>query len=139
MGGQSVLHCRNGRITVLHGTNKVGEVYGRGISKAGRKRLLPGSGNLSMQIAEEGQFSSRRASVSAAIQISFIELRWKRLARFLRPINREFLSCARKHVDQFGIGRGGPRFLAARRESVVDGNRPEILGVGGRSENDIVI
>ncbi len=50
MGGQSVLDHRHGGVTLLHRTHKFGEVSGRRVSKAGGKRLLPGSGDLLMRI-----------------------------------------------------------------------------------------
>ncbi len=42
-------------IALLHRNHEVGEVSGRRVSKAGRKRLFPGSGNLLMQITEKRQ------------------------------------------------------------------------------------
>ncbi len=45
----------HGGVTLLHRTHKVGEVSGRRVSKAGGKWLLPGTGDLSMQIAEKWQ------------------------------------------------------------------------------------
>ncbi len=56
MGGQSVLYHRHGVVTLLHRTRKVGEVSGRRVSKAGGKRLFPGSGDLLMQITKKGSF-----------------------------------------------------------------------------------
>ncbi len=55
MGGQSVLYHRRGSVALLHRTHKVGEVSGRRISKAGRERQFPGSGDLLMQITEKRQ------------------------------------------------------------------------------------
>ncbi len=46
---------RHGGIALLHRNHEVGEVSGRRVSKAGRKRLFPGSGNLLMQITEKRQ------------------------------------------------------------------------------------
>ncbi len=50
MRGEYVLDHRNGGIALLHGTHKVVEVSGCPVSKAGGKRLFPGSGDLVMQI-----------------------------------------------------------------------------------------
>ncbi len=47
----------HGGIALLHRTHEVGEVSGRRVSKAGRKRLFPGSGDLLMQITEKRQLS----------------------------------------------------------------------------------
>ncbi len=48
--------ARHGGIALLHRNHEVGEVSGRcSVSKAGRKRLFPGSGNLLMQITEKRQ------------------------------------------------------------------------------------
>ncbi len=55
MGGLSILNHRHGGVTLLHRTHEVGEVSGRRVSKVGGKWLLPGSGDLSMQIAEKWQ------------------------------------------------------------------------------------
>ncbi len=49
------LRTRHGGIALLHRNHEVGEVSGRRISKAGRKRLFPGSGNLLMQMTEKRQ------------------------------------------------------------------------------------
>ncbi len=46
---------RHGGIALLHRTHEVGEVSSRRVSKAGRKRLFPGSGNLLIQITEKQQ------------------------------------------------------------------------------------
>ncbi len=46
---------RHGGIALLHRNHEVGEVSGRRVSKAGRKRLFPGSENLLMQITEKRQ------------------------------------------------------------------------------------
>ncbi len=53
MWGQIILNHRHGGVTLPHRTHKVGEVSGRRVSKAGGKWLLPGTGDLSMQIAEK--------------------------------------------------------------------------------------
>ncbi len=53
MGGKSVLNHRDGGIALLHRTHQVGEVSGCRVSKAGGKRLFPGSGDLVMQITEK--------------------------------------------------------------------------------------
>ncbi len=55
VGGQSVLYHRHGGVALLHRTHKVGEVSGRRVSKAGRERLFPVSGDLLMQITEKRQ------------------------------------------------------------------------------------
>ncbi len=69
MGGQSVNH-RYGGVTLLHRTHKVGEVSGCRVSKAGGKRLLPGSGDLLMQIAEKRQLPPFRSGIRAAKETS---------------------------------------------------------------------
>ncbi len=46
---------RHGGIALLHRNHEVGEVSGRRVSEAGRKRLFPGSENLLMQITEKRQ------------------------------------------------------------------------------------
>ncbi len=48
-------------VPLLHRTNEVGEVSGRRISETGGERLLPGPGDLVMQVREERQFSPHRA------------------------------------------------------------------------------
>ncbi len=53
MGGQSILDHQHGGVTLLHRTHEVGEVSGCRISKVGGKWLLPGSGDLLMQITEK--------------------------------------------------------------------------------------
>ncbi len=45
----------HGGIALLHRNHEVGEVSGRRVSKAGRKRLFPGTENLLMQITEKRQ------------------------------------------------------------------------------------
>ncbi len=49
------------RHTVLHGTKEVGYVSNHHISETGGERLLPGPGDLVMQVREERPLSSRRA------------------------------------------------------------------------------
>ncbi len=46
---------RHGGIALLHRNHEVGEVSGSRVSKAGRKRLFPGTGNLLMQMTEKRQ------------------------------------------------------------------------------------
>ncbi len=94
----------HGGIALLHRTHEVGEVSGRRVSKAGRKRLFPVSGDLLMQITEKRQLPPPI--------LEFTPLR-NRLSSFeerdLRgssgPIQRELLSGARKHVHELRIGR----------------------------------
>ncbi len=129
IGGQSVLDQRHGGVTLLHRTHKVGEVSGRRVSKAGGKRLLPGSGDLLMQITEKWQLPPFRLGIWAAKE-PLIEFWSSRLAGLVGPIQRELLSGARKHVHELRLGRWRPRLLAARRERI-HLSRPEILRVGG--------
>ncbi len=53
-------------VTLLHRTHKVGEVSGCRVSKAGGKRLFPGSGDLLMQITEKRQLPPFRFGIWAA-------------------------------------------------------------------------
>ncbi len=53
----------HGGVTLLHRTHKVGEVSGRRVSKEGGKRLLPGSGDLLMQITEKWQLPPFRLGI----------------------------------------------------------------------------
>ncbi len=50
-----IARTRHAGIALLHRNHEVGEVSGRRVSKAGRKRLFPGSENLLMQITEKRQ------------------------------------------------------------------------------------
>ncbi len=117
VGGQSVLYHRHGGVTLLHRTHKVGEVSGCRVSKAGRKRLFPGSGDLLMQITEKRQLPPFRLGILAAKE-PLIEFRSPRLTGLVGPIQRELLSGARKHVHELRVGRGRPRLLAAKRERI---------------------
>ncbi len=97
MGGQSVLYHRYGGVTLLHRTHKVGEVSGRHVSKAGGKWLLPGTGDLLMQIAEKWQLPPFRSGIWAAKE-PLVEFRRLRIMGLVGPIQRELLSGARKHI-----------------------------------------
>ncbi len=97
MGGQSVLYHRHGGVTLLHSTRKVGEVSGRRVSKAGGKRLFPGSGDLLMQITKKGQLPPFRLGIWAAKE-PLIEFRSPRLAGLVGPIQRELLSFSHSFV-----------------------------------------
>ncbi len=69
--GPPILDHRHGGVTLLHRTHEVGEVSSRRVSKAGGKWLLPGSGDLSMQIAEKWQlppFRLRESSECAPLR-----------------------------------------------------------------------
>ncbi len=117
VGGQSVLDHRHGGVTLLHRTHKVGEVSGRRISKAGGKRLLPGSGDLLMQITKKWQLPPFRLGICTAKE-PVIEFRSSRLVGLVGPIQHELLSGARKHVHELRVGSWRPRLLAARRERI---------------------
>ncbi len=104
MGGQSVLYHRQGGVTLLHRTHKVGEVSGCRISKAGGKWLFPGSGDLLMQITEKRQLPLFRLGIWAAKK-TLVEFRSPRLAGLVGSIQRELLSGARKHVHELRVGR----------------------------------
>ncbi len=91
MGGQSVLNHRYGGVTLVHRSHKVGEVSGCRVSKAGGKRLLPGSGDLLMQIAEKWQLPPFRSGIRAAKE-PLDEFRCLRLAGLVGPVQRELLS-----------------------------------------------
>ncbi len=79
--------------------------------------LFPGSGDLTMQIAEKGQFSQFRPRIRAAKEplVEFGRLRLAGLDSF---------SVARKHIYVLGVGRGRPLLES------VGYSRPEILRVG---------
>ncbi len=113
MGGQSVLYPRHGGVALLHRTHKVGEVSGRRVSKVGRKRLFPGSGDLLMQITEKRQLLPLRLGICTAKK-PLVEFRRARLARLVGPIQRELLSGVRKHVHERRIGRWRPCLLTAK-------------------------
>ncbi len=117
MGGQSVLDHRHGGVTLLHRTHEVGEVSGRHISKAGGKWLLPGSGDLLMQITEKLEIPPFRLGICNAEE-PLIEFRSSGLAGVIGPIQRELLGGARKHVHKLREGRWRPRLLPARREHI---------------------
>ncbi len=102
MGGQSVLYHRHGGVTLLHRTHKVGEVSGRRVSKAGGKRLFPGSGDLLMQITKKGQLPPFRLGIWAAKE-PLIEFRSPRLAGLVGPIQRELLSFSHSFVAFVGL------------------------------------
>ncbi len=106
VGGQSVLYHRHGGVTLLHSTHKVGEVSGHRVSKAGGKRLFPGSGDLLMQITEKRQLPPFRLGIWAAKE-PLIEFRSPRLAGLVGPIQRELLSGARKHIHKLRVGSEG--------------------------------
>ncbi len=117
VGGQSVLYHRHGGVTLLHRTHKVGEVSGWCVSKAGGKRLFPGSGDLLMQITEKRQLPPFRPGIWAAKE-PLVEFRSLRLAGLVGPIQRKLLSGVRKHVHELRVGRWRLRLLAARRELI---------------------
>ncbi len=95
MGGQSILDHRHGGITR--------EVSGRRISKAGGKWLLPGSGDLLMQIAEKWQLPPFRLGMCTAEE-PLVEFRSSGLAGLIGPIQRALLGGARKHVHKLKVG-----------------------------------
>ncbi len=78
MWGQSILNHRHGGVTLLHRTHKVGEVSGRHVSKARGKWLLPGTGDLSMQIAEKWQLPPFKLGMRTDEE-TIVELRSSRL------------------------------------------------------------
>ncbi len=104
VGGQSVLYHKHGGVTLLHRTHKVGEVSGCRVSKAGGKRLFPGSGDILMQITEKWQLPPFRLGIWVAKE-PLVEFWSPRLAGLVRPIQRELLSGARKHVHKLKVGR----------------------------------
>ncbi len=94
----------HGGIALLHRTHEVGEVSGRRVSKAGRKRLFPGSGDLLMQISEKQQLPPLILEFTPLRNCSSsFEERDSRGSS--GPIQRELLSGARKHVHELRIGR----------------------------------
>ncbi len=80
-------------------------------SKAGGKWLLPGSGDLLMQIAEKWQLPPFRLGMCTAEEPF-------RSSGLIGPIQRELLGGARKHDHKLRVDRWRPRLLAARRERI---------------------
>ncbi len=117
VGRQSVFYHRHSGVTLLHRTHKFGDVSGRRVSKAGGKRLFPGSGDLLMQITEKRQLPLFRLGIWASKE-PLIEFRSQRLAGLVGPIQLELLSGARKHVHELRVGHLRPRILAARQERI---------------------
>ncbi len=74
------------------------------VSKAGGKWLLPGTGDLSMQIAEKWQLPPFKLRMCADEE-ALVELRSSRLAGLIGPIQRELFGGARKHVHELRVGR----------------------------------
>ncbi len=93
MGGQSILDHWHGGATLLHRTHEVGEVSGPHVSKAGGKWVLPGSGDLSIQIAEKWQLPPFRLGMCTAEE-PLAEFRSSGLAGLIGPIQRELLGGA---------------------------------------------
>ncbi len=70
-----------------------------------------------MQITEKWQSPPFRPRIRTAKE-PLVEFGRLRLAGFIGPIYRSFLSGAQKHVHELRVGHGRPRFLAARQEII---------------------
>ncbi len=127
MGGQSILDHRHGGVTLLHRTHKVDEVSGRRVSKAGGKWLLPGTGDLSMQIAEKWQLPPFRLGMCTARRVSKLGTHGAHRANPARALTRG---------RDLTRGRGGARCATGKKGGFpltilkprAEGYETEILG-----------
>ncbi len=99
-----IARTRHAGIALLHRNHEVGEVSGRRVSKAGRKRLFPVSENLLMQITEKRQLPPLILKFTP-LRGPLVEFRRARVAGLVVQSMRELLSGARKHVHELRIGR----------------------------------
>ncbi len=99
---------------LLHRNHEVGEVSGRRVSKAGRKKAVS-------RIWKSPDADDRKTAASSAhfgiytAKTPLVEFRRARVAGLIVQSMRELLSGARKHVHELRIGRWRPRLLTAKR------------------------
>ncbi len=105
---------RHGGIALLHRNHEVGEVSGRRVSKAGRKKAVS-------RIWKSPDADHRKTAASSThfglytAKKPLVEFRRARAAGLVVQSMRELLSGARKHVHKLRIGRWRPRLLTAKR------------------------